>query len=162
MAGVAGPDVESHHREMSEKDPMDEATELEAHLVRELAKTLGHASVDELNHQCNVDVGRFKKPLTRTSIEVRERLQTMLALTIGAQGEHCGEERWRTGIEGAILAGRLSILREILDWMVEMRCPVCDHEIAEGANLCTECGAPNRAAGKMERVESAGPGLLHA
>lgn len=56
--------------------------------------------------------------------------------------EHYTEERWRTGVTGAILAaGRMSMLREILDWMERNVCPQCGKEIQECYKFCVHCGA---------------------
>jgi hypothetical protein len=121
---------------------MDDATKLEALIVEEYSKAYGQHSVDDLIAQRDADIKRFTNKTTiRTPEEIRARLGDMLVLSLEVKGEHCEEERWCTGVEGAILEGRMSILREIMDWILGMRCSECGYNLAEGSNFCNHCGA---------------------
>jgi hypothetical protein len=120
---------------------MDNLKELEALILEEQAASYGRTSVAELQHQRDVDINRLTTHSVRTPQEIRERLQGALLLSVEVKAEHCDEEQWRTGVVGAILEGRISILREILDWMAKMPCSQCGNDIVEGAKFCGQCGA---------------------
>ena len=116
---------------------------LETLIIEERAAAYGHTSVDDAIRDGDADLERLKKAqVSRPMLEaVWEQIQAMFAMSIELMADHIEEERWRTGVEGAILEGRLSALREILDWMGRLLCSGCENEIGEEASFCSHCGA---------------------
>jgi hypothetical protein len=53
----------------------------------------------------------------KTPEAIQRYLREMLVLSIETKAEKYDQEEWRTGIPGAILEGRITLLEEILDWM---------------------------------------------
>jgi hypothetical protein len=92
---------------------------IETMVIETTAAAYGRSSVDDLIAQQQADIKRLAKgeALARTPEAIRDQLQAILVVSIELMAEHCNEERWRRGIEGAILEGRISILRETLDWI---------------------------------------------
>jgi hypothetical protein len=122
---------------------MDRLNELETLIVEALAADYGGIDVAGLTAQQEADVRRLtsKKAVLQTPDAIREYLKARLVLSVGLMGDHCTEEQWRSGIEGAILEGRTSIVREILDWMEKLLCSECGSEIEEWKKFCGQCGA---------------------
>ena len=48
---------------------------------------------------------------------IAEYLSDTLVQLIEVKAAKCDDEEWRTGIPGAILEGRISMVTDILDWM---------------------------------------------
>jgi hypothetical protein len=119
---------------------MDNLKLLETLILEEQAASYGRTSVEALQHQRDADINRLTTPSVRIPQEIRERLQGSLLLSVEVKAEHCDEEQWRTGVVGAILEGRMSILREILDWMARVPCSQCGNDIVEGVKFCGHCG----------------------
>ena len=117
--------------------------ELETSIIEQLAAVYGRRNIDELITQRDTDIKRFatKNNSMQTPEAIRNRLRTMLVLSIEVMGEGCQDERWRSGVVGAILEGRMSILREVLDWLESVPCTRCGNEISEGDDFCVRCGA---------------------
>ncbi len=97
----------------------DELKTIEATLITSMAATYGHPSVAELTAERDRDIQRLRtqSPVNVSAEDIRDRLRSMLVLSIELMGEHYEEPAWSSGVEGAILHGRLSILRETLDWI---------------------------------------------
>ena len=97
----------------------DELKVIEASIIEELAAGYSHSSVNNLAAQRDADIKRVttQSPVTQTPGGIRDRLRGMLVLSIELIGESYHDEAWRSGVEGAILEGRMSVLREMLDWM---------------------------------------------
>jgi hypothetical protein len=53
----------------------------------------------------------------QTAEAIQEYLQETLVQLIEVKASKCYEEEWRTGIPGAILEGRISMVTELLDWI---------------------------------------------
>jgi len=122
---------------------MDRINELETLIIEALAADYGRIDVAGLTAQQESDVRRLtsKKTVLQTPDAIREYLKATLVLSVGLMGDHCSEEQWRSGVEGAILEGRTSIVREILDWMEKLLCSECGSEIEEWEKFCSQCGA---------------------
>jgi hypothetical protein len=93
--------------------------EIEALIVKEREAEFRRTGAEWLIAQRNADIQRFstETPLLTTPEDIRERLRSLLLLSIEVKAEHCTEEQWRSGTPGAILEGRMSMLRELLDWL---------------------------------------------
>jgi hypothetical protein len=52
-----------------------------------------------------------------TPKDIREYLEETLVQLIEVKAAKCDDEEWSTGIPGAILEGRISMVNDILDWM---------------------------------------------
>lgn len=52
-----------------------------------------------------------------TAEAIRDHIREMLVVAIETKGDNYHDERWRMGIEGAILEGRIDVLDEILQWI---------------------------------------------
>jgi hypothetical protein len=48
---------------------------------------------------------------------IREYLQETLVQLIEVKAAKCDDEEWITGIPGAVLEGRISMVNEILEWI---------------------------------------------
>ena len=114
-----------------------------AFILEEQAATYASSSTDDLIAQGDADTRRLSKEqkLLQTPEVIRDRLRATLVLSLLLMGERRQEAQWRAGLVGAILQGRISILREILDWIEMVQCSVCGGEIGEGAKFCGQCGA---------------------
>ena len=118
--------------------------DIETRNIEDVAHAYGlKASVDDIEAQRYADINRLatQKTLKQTPEAIRDQLQAMLVLSLEVMSEHYTEERWRTGVVGAILAGRMSMLREILDWMEKVVCSQCGNAVHEGYKFCVQCGA---------------------
>jgi NAD dependent epimerase/dehydratase family enzyme len=133
----------SSHFEDKKENVMDRLNELETRIIEALAADYGGIDVPGLTAQQEADVRRLttKKAVLQTADAIRDYLKARLALSVELMGDHCSEEQWRRGVEGAILEGRTSIVRELLDWLEKIPCSECGSYIAEGAKFCGECGA---------------------
>src|ERR1039457_5370799 len=97
----------------------DELRNLETSIIEELAAGCRRTSGDELAAQRDADIWRLTAddPVMQTPEGIRDRLRGMLVLSIEIMGERYEDRAWSAGLEGAILQGRMSILREALDWL---------------------------------------------
>jgi len=117
--------------------------ELETLIIEALAGDYGRNDVDGLMTQRDSDLSRLtsQKVVLQSPDAIQDYLRARLVLSIELMGDHCEEERWRSGVEGAILEGRTSIVRELLDWLAKIPRSECGSYIAEGAKFCGACGA---------------------
>lgn len=53
----------------------------------------------------------------QTAEAVHRRIREMLANCITLRNTSAHDAEWRTGIKGAILEGRITILQELLAWL---------------------------------------------
>ena len=55
--------------------------------------------------------------MPQTVESIQRRIRKMLADCITVRNNHAHEEEWGSGLKGAILEGRITILQELLAWM---------------------------------------------
>ena len=55
--------------------------------------------------------------MVQTVESIHRRIRKMLADCITVRTTHAHEEKWRNGLPGAILEGRITILQELLAWV---------------------------------------------
>ena len=55
--------------------------------------------------------------MPQTVESIQRRIRKMLADCITVRDDNAHLEEWRTGVKGAILEGRITILQELLVWM---------------------------------------------
>ena len=55
--------------------------------------------------------------MSQTVETIQRRMRNMLADCITVRDENGHLEEWRSGVKGAILEGRITILQELLVWM---------------------------------------------
>ena len=53
----------------------------------------------------------------KSAESIQEHIREELARAMEGTAAKAGEQSWRTGIPGAILEGRISVLQELLDWI---------------------------------------------
>jgi hypothetical protein len=53
----------------------------------------------------------------KSAESIQSHIRQELTLAIDGKAAKAGEQQWRTGIPGAILEGRISVLQELLDWI---------------------------------------------
>jgi len=87
--------------------------------IEKLAATCGRMSVSELTAQQDADVRRLTTagPVTQSAEDIRAWVRGMLVMSIEVMAEHYEDRAWSSGTKGAILQGRLSVMREVLDLM---------------------------------------------
>ena len=96
---------------------MNDLKELETSILEKLAAAYGHTSVEELIAESEADIKRLQTKAIVSTESVTVRLRQMLVLSIELKGDHAEDNTWTTGVVGALLEGRISILRELIDWM---------------------------------------------
>ena len=92
---------------------------LDTSVIEELTAAYSRTSVDQLTARTDADIKRLmtERPATETPEGIRDGLRGMLVLSIGVKAEHYHDDGWRSGVERAVLEGRIGILRETPDWM---------------------------------------------
>lgn len=101
----------------------DELKNLETLIIRELVAAYRHPTVDELVAQRDGDLRRLagESSVMHTPEEIRDRLRALLIVSIEVMADRHEDHAWSAGLEGAVLKGRMSVLREILDWLTNGR-----------------------------------------
>jgi len=92
---------------------------IEPLILEDVAAACCLRTVDALVVHRDTDIQRLTAagPVMRTPKEIQDRLQALLIAGIELMAEHCADDSWNSGLEGAVLQGRLSIIPQTLDWL---------------------------------------------
>jgi hypothetical protein len=97
----------------------DNPKQLESSIIDRLAATWNHFGAEQLTAQRDADISRFitPNPVTHTPDGIRDHARDQFIVSLETLADRYHDERWRSGAACAILQGRLSLLRELLDWL---------------------------------------------
>ncbi len=121
---------------------MEQSVALEIALIEELTKRFLNQSVAqfEIERERSLRLLSHNGEPKKDVLELSEYLKGLLTLSLGARLECMKDEDWREGIHGAILAGRNSLILELLEWIQTAPCSNCGNDLSETAKFCDQCG----------------------